>query len=98
MRRRIATSGADASPAHYLRADLPPILLIDTDGDEDWRQQQNANFAAALRAAGDRDVATHKVLGRTHMSVWTDMSKGPSEETSSAILQFATRVLAVKPH
>jgi len=88
----------DASPAHYLRADLPPVLLIDTDGDEDWRQQQNADFYAALRAAGDRDVATHKVLGRTHMSVWYDMSKGGSEETSSTILQFAARVLSARPH
>ena len=87
----------DASPARYLRADLPPVLLIDTDGDEDWRQQQNVDFAAALRAAGHRDVAIHKVPGRTHMSVWTDMSKGPSEETSAAILEFAARVLAVKP-
>ena len=84
----------DASPAHYLRADLPPVLLIDTDGDEDWRQQQNADFAAALRAAGHRDVAIHTVLGRTHMSVWTDMSEGAPEETSSAILAFAARVLA----
>src|SRR6185295_2319396 len=67
--------------------------LIDTDGDEDWRQQQNADFAAALRAAGHRAVATRKVLGRSHMSVWTDMSEGASEETSSAILQFAARVL-----
>ena len=87
----------DASPAQYLRADLPPVLLIDTDGDEDWRQQQNADFAAALRAAGHRDVTIHKVLGRTHMSVWTDMSEGASEETSSAILTFAARVLG-KPH
>ena len=84
----------DASPAHYLRADLPPVLLIDTDGDEDWRQQQNAEFAAALRAAGNRDVTTHKVLGRTHMSVWTDMLDGESEETSSWILRFAGRVLS----
>jgi acetyl esterase/lipase len=84
----------DASPAHYLRAGLPPVLLIDTDGDEDWRQQQNADFAAALRAAGNRDVTTHKVLGRTHMSVWTDMLDGESEETSSWILRFAGRVLS----
>src|SRR5262245_5038022 len=88
----------DASPAHYLRTDLPPVLLIDTDGDEDWRQQQHTDFAAARRAAGDRDVATHTVLGRSHMSVWTDMSEGASEETSTAILKFAARVLADTPH
>jgi acetyl esterase/lipase len=87
----------DASPAHYLRSDLPPVLLIDTDGDEDWRQQQNADFAAALRAAGNRDVTTHKVIGRTHMSVWTEMLDGESEETSSWILRFAARVFGVRP-
>ena len=36
----------------------------------------------------------HKVRGRTHMSVWTDMLNGESEETSSAILRFAARVLS----
>lgn len=83
----------DASPAHHLRAGLPPILLIDTDGDEDWRQQQKVDLAAALRAAGNKDVTTHQVKGRTHMSVWTEMLDGESEETSSWILRFAQRVL-----
>jgi acetyl esterase/lipase len=86
----------DASPARYLRADLPPVLLIDTDGDEDWRQQQNADMAAALRAAGVKDVGLRQVKGRTHMSVWTEMLDGESEETSSLILQFANRVLGAK--
>ena len=83
----------DASPAHYLRADLPPALLLDTDGDETWRQQQKTDFADALRAAGDKDVTVYKVRGRTHMSVWTMMNDAESEETSSQILRFAQRVL-----
>jgi acetyl esterase/lipase len=83
----------DASPARHLRADLPPVLLIDTDGDEDWRQQQNLDMVAALRAAGNKDVTLHQVKGRTHMSVWTEMLDGESEETSSWILRFAKRVL-----
>jgi hypothetical protein len=83
----------DASPARHLRADLPPVLLIDTDGDEGWRQQQNLDMAAALRAAGNKNVTSHKVKGRTHMSVWTEMLDGESEETSSWILRFADRVL-----
>ncbi|MGH9198607.1 MAG: alpha/beta hydrolase [Acidimicrobiia bacterium] len=86
----------ESSPSRYLRADLPPVLIIDTDGDEDWRQQQNADLAAALRSAGHKDVTVHKVYGRTHMSVWTDMLDGESEETSSSILMFAKRVLAAK--
>jgi hypothetical protein len=84
----------DSSPSRYVRADLPPVLLIDTDGDEGWRQQQTVDMAAALRAAGHRDVTVHKVRGRTHMSVWTDMLDSDSEETSSWILRFAERVLA----
>jgi acetyl esterase/lipase len=84
----------DASPAHYLRPDMPPVLLLDTDGDEAWRQQQKADFAAALLAAGDKDVTVYKVRGRTHMSVWTEMNDGESEETSSHILRFAKRLFA----
>ena len=84
----------ESSPPRYLRADLPPVLLIDTDGDERWRQQQNTDMAAALRSAGHKDVTLYKVRGRTHMSVWTMMLDGESEETSSQILLFAKRVLA----
>jgi acetyl esterase/lipase len=86
----------NASPTRYLRADLPPILILDTDGDEAWRQQQAVDLAAALRKAGHKDVMTHKVLGRTHMSVWTEMNDSPTEETSTHILRFASRVLAAK--
>jgi acetyl esterase/lipase len=86
----------DASPTRYLRADLPPILILDTDGDEAWRQQQAVDLAAALRNAGHKDVSTHKVLGRTHMSVWTKMNDSPTEETSTHILRFASRVLGAR--
>ncbi len=84
----------DASPAHHLRPDMPPVLLLDTDGDEVWRQQQNADFAKALRGAGHKDVSVYKVRGRTHMSVWTKMNDGEGEETSSQILRFAKRLFA----
>jgi len=84
----------EASPAHYLRPDMPPVLLLDTDGDEGWRQQQKADFATALRAAGDTDVTVYKVRGRTHMSVWTEMNDSEREETSSQILRFAKRLFA----
>jgi len=85
----------DASPAKYLRGDMPPVLLLDTDGDEAWRQRQKADFAAALRAAGNTDVTVYKVKDRTHMSVWTEMNDDEREETSSQILRFAKRLFAV---
>ena len=84
----------EASPAYYLRPDIPPVLLLDTDGDEPWRQQQKADFAAALRAAGQKDVTVYKVKGRTHMSVWTEMNDSEREETSTQILRFAQRLFA----
>ena len=57
--------------------------------------QQTAllDMAAALRAAGNKDVTFHQVKGRTHMSVWTEMLDGESEETSTWILRFAERIL-----
>lgn len=84
----------EASPARYLRADLPPVLLLYTDGDEEWRQKQNLDMAAALRSAGHTDVTVRQIKGRTHMSVWTKMLDGESEETSSSILLFAKRLLS----
>jgi len=84
----------EASPARYLRADLPPVLLIYTDGDEEWRKKQNDDMAAALRAAGHKDVTVRQIKGRTHMSVWTKMLDGESEETSSSILLFAKRLFS----
>lgn len=86
----------DSSPSRHLRADLPPVLILDTDGDEAWRQQQNVDLAAALRAAGHKDVESHTVRGRTHMSVWTDMLDGEGEETSAWIERFARRVVGQK--
>jgi acetyl esterase/lipase len=82
----------EASPARHLRANLPPVLLLYTDGDEQWRQRQNLDMAAALRSAGHTDVTVRLIKGRTHMSVWTKMLDAESEETSSSILQFARRL------
>ena len=90
------TAWMEASPARYLRADLPPVLLLYTDGDEEWRQGQNRDMAAALRSAGHADVTVREIKGRTHMSVWTKMLDGESEETSAAILLFARRLLSAK--
>ncbi len=82
-----------ASPASYVRADLPPILLLYADGDDAWRRQQNVDFAAALRAAGDKNIETHMIPGRSHLTVWYTMEHG-QDETSRAIEDFATRVLS----
>ena len=53
-----------------------------------------AHVLAALRAAGHKDVTVRQIKGRTHMSVWTKMLDGESEETSSSILLFAKRLFS----
>ena len=85
-----------ASPASYVRADVPPMLLLYADGDDAWRRQQQGDFADALRAAGDHNVETHMITGRTHLTVWYTMKDG-QDETSRAIEQFVTKVLKTAP-
>jgi acetyl esterase/lipase len=81
-----------ASPASYVRGHLPPILLLYAVGDDAWRRDQQTDFAASLRAAGDTDVAVHMIAGRNHYTVWDTMKNG-DEETSRQILQFIDGVL-----
>jgi acetyl esterase/lipase len=81
----------DASPATFIGPRVPPMLLLYADGDDEWRRQQQADFAKALKDSGNRDVEAQMIHGRTHNTVWTEMSKG-DEETSRAIGQFVNRL------
>jgi acetyl esterase/lipase len=81
-----------ASPASYVRKDLPPLLLLNADGDDAWRRQQQIDFAAALKTAGDENVQSRTIAGRTHLTVWYTMKDG-QDETARAIEQFVARIL-----
>jgi acetyl esterase/lipase len=81
-----------ASPATYVRRGVPPMLLLYADGDAEWRQQQQSDFATALRDGGNSDVEMRMIKGRTHLTVWNDMEMG-EEDTSRAILQFVNRLI-----
>ncbi len=39
-----------ASPATYVKRDVPPMLLLYADGDDTWRQQQQGEFAHRVGA------------------------------------------------
>ena len=86
-----------ASPGTHVGQHVPPMLLLYADGDDPWRQKQQAEFAAALRDRGNRDVDTRLITGRTHNSVWENMAKG-EEETSRAIVQFVNRLSKTTSH
>jgi acetyl esterase/lipase len=76
----------DASPAHHLRKDAPPMLILYADGDEGWRQQQNVEMAKALEAAGGQ-VSIAKIGPRTHMSIWRKAGE-PNDPLAERIIQF----------
>jgi acetyl esterase/lipase len=76
-----------ASPAAYLRKDLPPLLLLYADGDDAWRRTQNTEFATELKKAGAKDVEVRMIADRDHSSIWGRL-KNPGDETAAAIVAF----------
>jgi acetyl esterase/lipase len=82
-----------ASPATYIKRDVPPLLLLYADGDDTWRQQQQGEFATALGHAGRRVTEVRMIRGRTHDTIWSQMANS-DDETARAILQFVTRQLS----
>jgi acetyl esterase/lipase len=76
-----------ASPAAYLRKDVPPLLLLYADGDDAWRRTQNTEFAAELKKAGAKEVEVRMIAGRDHSSIWGRL-KSPGDETAAAIVAF----------
>jgi acetyl esterase/lipase len=76
-----------ASPAAYVRKDVPPMLLLYADGDADWRRQQQADFQADMKKAGASSVEMRMITGRDHSSIWGRM-KNANDETASAIIAF----------
>lgn len=87
-----ATVWRAASPAAYIAAGAPPLLLLYADGDDGWRRNQQHEFANALRVKGNRDVELRMITGRTHNSIWSEMMGSATDDTTRAILAFAGRV------
>ena len=80
----------DASPAHHLHANVPPMLILYADGDEDWRRQQNVEVAQAIKKAGNANVTLAMITGRTHMSIWNDIG-AERDEVAERIITFVSR-------
>jgi acetyl esterase/lipase len=81
----------DASPAHHLRANLPPTLIIYADRDEPWRRQQNVDMAEAMRAAGSPPVDIVQIADRTHMGIWHRLGE-EGDPTSERVIAFVRAV------
>jgi acetyl esterase/lipase len=77
----------DASPAHHLRANLPPTLIIYADRDEPWRRQQNVDMASAMKAAGSAAVDVVMIPDRTHMGIWHRLGEA-GDPASERVIAF----------
>jgi acetyl esterase/lipase len=77
----------DASPAHHLRAGLPPMLLLYADGDDEWRRQQNTEVFQAMMAAGNANVTIAMIKERTHNTIWSHIAED-GDEAAERIIQF----------
>jgi acetyl esterase/lipase len=80
----------DASPAHHLRTDAPPMLILYADRDEDWRREQNVEVAAAMKAAGHKNVEIAMMANRNHATIWSRVAD-EGDKTAEQIIRFASR-------
>src|SRR5262245_49182254 len=81
----------DASPAHHLQAGGPPMLILYADRDEDWRREQNVEFATAMKAAGHKSVEIAMIANRSHATIWARVGD-EDDETAKHIIQFVSRL------
>jgi acetyl esterase/lipase len=77
----------DASPAHHLTKDAPPMLVLYADGDDEWRRQQNVEMAQVLKGAGAAHVDVAQIASRSHNTIWSKVAE-PNDETAGRIIQF----------
>ena len=81
---------ADASPAHHLHANGPPMLILYADRDEDWRREQNVEVAAAMKAAGQAHVEIAMINNRTHATIRSRIGSD-GDDTTAQIIRFVSR-------
>ena len=78
----------DAQPIHHVRADVPPLLIVNGDCDALTSEVQAARFARAMRTAG-ADVRYETIPGGDHISVVLDMTPQIKGRAYRAFADFA---------
>jgi len=80
----------DASPAHHLQAGAPPMLILYAERDEDWRREQNVEFAASMKAVGHKSIDIVMIATRNHATIWSRVGEA-GDETAERIIRFASQ-------
>ena len=83
---------ADAQPIRHVRADVPPMLMVNGDRDNLTSEPQAAAFALAMQRAG-APLRYAKIKGGDHHSVVVDMAPGRDGPALRAVLQFMNEQL-----
>jgi acetyl esterase/lipase len=86
-----AENFAYAQPIKHLRADLPPVLVLNGSEDPLTSEAQAARFAKGLADAG-APVTYAKIPGGDHHTVVLDMLPGANGPSFRQFLAFAQRV------
>jgi acetyl esterase/lipase len=77
----------EAAPAFHVRPDCPAFLVFAGSNDLPTRAEENRYFAAAMKAAGHKDVAYLEVEGRDHGTVGSQL--GDSDDiVAKTIIAF----------
>jgi acetyl esterase/lipase len=82
----------DASPAHHLQAGATPMLILYAERDEDWRREQNVEFATAMKAAGNKSVEIAMIPNRNHATIWARVGD-EDDETAERIIEFVNNAV-----
>ncbi|QEF96194.1 Endo-1,4-beta-xylanase Z precursor [Stieleria maiorica] len=77
----------EAAPAYHATAETSPFLCFAGDNDLPARSEENRYFAAAMKAAGHKNIQFIEVAGRDHGTIASRMGES-DDAVAHAILQF----------
>jgi alpha-beta hydrolase superfamily lysophospholipase len=81
----------ETAPLHYVRQDLPPMLILAGSDDLPGRSDINRRFQQAIQQAGHKDSRFIEVAGRDHTSIVFKMDD-PADEVVRIMLDFINRL------
>lgn len=81
----------EAAPIYYTRKETPPMLVLYCDNDWPAREQENAYFVAALKAAGNVKITGRLITGRDHGSIARRIPE-PGDVVGAAIVEFIEKI------
>jgi len=82
----------EASPARYVRADAPPMLLLFAENDTPERRQESRDLVEELHSKGDMQVEAQQIDDRNHVSIIRRFGSD-DDRTAALLLEFSAKLL-----